>query len=213
MNIFYLDIDPVKCARYHCDRHVTKMVTEHAQMMSMAIWWHDAVQAMKLYKLGHIMNAPDYVTGKTRVNQSHWYHPCTVWVRSNKKHFDWLKLMSMELAHEYYHRYGRFHTPPRHHSSYVDCIAHLDSSKLPDVAWEEPPQAVPDIYRGPDAIAAYHRVYGFEKIRFAKWSHREMPEWFKPYWRTRFLHREEGAIELPRSTEFKIPKHNLIQLS
>lgn len=28
MNIFVLDLDIVKCARYHCDQHVVKMILE-----------------------------------------------------------------------------------------------------------------------------------------------------------------------------------------
>ena len=28
MNIFVLDLDPRRCARYHCDFHVGKMITE-----------------------------------------------------------------------------------------------------------------------------------------------------------------------------------------
>ena len=34
MNVFVLDIDPVKAAEYHCDKHVNKMIVEHLQMMS-----------------------------------------------------------------------------------------------------------------------------------------------------------------------------------
>jgi hypothetical protein len=34
MNIFVLDLDPRRCARYHCDFHVGKMITETAQILS-----------------------------------------------------------------------------------------------------------------------------------------------------------------------------------
>ena len=34
MNIFVLDDDIEKCARYHCDKHVVKMILESAQMLS-----------------------------------------------------------------------------------------------------------------------------------------------------------------------------------
>lgn len=212
MNIFFLDIDPIKCAHYHCNKHIVKMITEHAQMMSMAIWYHDRKQALRLYEKGRIMNAPPEVTGKPPRTDSHLMHPCTMWVRESRKHFDWLKLMSAEMAHEYYLRFGQFHNPPRHHSSYVDCIAHLNSSKIPDSPWESPPQAMPEEFRGPDAAEAYKRLYGLDKIRFARWTVREMPEWFKPYWHTEFLHRDEEAEAFPISKESKIPKHNLIQL-
>lgn len=34
MNIFYLDKDPRIAASYHCDKHVVKMVSETAQLLS-----------------------------------------------------------------------------------------------------------------------------------------------------------------------------------
>lgn len=36
MNIFYLDRDIVKCAQYHCDKHVNKMILEGAQLLASA---------------------------------------------------------------------------------------------------------------------------------------------------------------------------------
>ena len=36
MNIFYLDFQTDKCAEYHCDKHVTKMIVEYAQLLSTA---------------------------------------------------------------------------------------------------------------------------------------------------------------------------------
>ena len=36
MNIFYLDSDPRIAAKYHCDKHVVKMILESGQMLSTA---------------------------------------------------------------------------------------------------------------------------------------------------------------------------------
>lgn len=33
MNIFYLDSDITQCARFHCDKHVVKMILESAQIL------------------------------------------------------------------------------------------------------------------------------------------------------------------------------------
>jgi len=35
LNIFYLDCDIKKCAQYHCDKHVAKMILEYAQKSSL----------------------------------------------------------------------------------------------------------------------------------------------------------------------------------
>ena len=36
MNIFYLHEDPIQNAKWHVDKHVVKMVTEYAQLLSTA---------------------------------------------------------------------------------------------------------------------------------------------------------------------------------
>jgi len=33
MNIFFLDWDVKKCAEYHCDKHIVKMILETAQLL------------------------------------------------------------------------------------------------------------------------------------------------------------------------------------
>lgn len=33
MNVFWLDLDPMKSARYACDQHVVKMITEQSQIL------------------------------------------------------------------------------------------------------------------------------------------------------------------------------------
>ena len=53
MNIFYLDKDPHQCAKYHCDKHVCKMILESAQMLSTA---------------HHILNEVDVFKGRVGYN-------------------------------------------------------------------------------------------------------------------------------------------------
>jgi hypothetical protein len=38
MNIFFLDFDTEKCAKYHCDKHVVKMILETAQLLCGVHW-------------------------------------------------------------------------------------------------------------------------------------------------------------------------------
>lgn len=38
MNLFYLDKNLDKCAEYHVDKHVNKMILEAAQLLCTAIW-------------------------------------------------------------------------------------------------------------------------------------------------------------------------------
>lgn len=49
MNIFYLDPNPTKCARYHADKHCVKMVLEYAQLLSTAHRVLDGVEELVPY--------------------------------------------------------------------------------------------------------------------------------------------------------------------
>lgn len=53
MNIFYLSTNTDECARYHCDKHVVKMILETAQMLSTAhrvLDGDELADEKKLYK-------------------------------------------------------------------------------------------------------------------------------------------------------------------
>ena len=86
MNIFYLDFHTDKCAEYHCDKHVLKMIIEYAQLLSTAhrvLDGDDCIGFEKLYRVAHKN------------------HPCTIWVRENKKHYRWLFDLWKSLSQEY----------------------------------------------------------------------------------------------------------------
>jgi len=50
MNIFYLDKNTTKCAHYHNDKHVVKMILETAQLLCGAHW---VTGGEAPYKLSH----------------------------------------------------------------------------------------------------------------------------------------------------------------
>ena len=72
MNIFFLDNNPQKAAKAHCDKHVNKMIIEHLQMMSVALDYHGLDPARK--KDG------DFYSVRAFKN-----HPCTKWVKDMAK--------------------------------------------------------------------------------------------------------------------------------
>ena len=57
MNIFFLDYDVKKCAKYHVDKHVVKMILETAQLLCGVhhVTAHDTAHdtAHVPYKLSH----------------------------------------------------------------------------------------------------------------------------------------------------------------
>lgn len=152
MNIFILDNDIQKCAQYHCDQHVVKMILESVQLLCTA-----------LNKKGN----------STPYKSTHIHHPCVIWVERSFDNFIWLKDLAIALNDEY--RF-RFEKDSDHKSILVlNEISKYcyDSRGLTEFA-----QAMPDMYKVPgDAVTAYRQFYLGEKMGFAKWTKRKTPDW------------------------------------
>lgn len=146
MNIFVLERDAVGAAVAQCDRHVVKMPLESAQMACTIAW-------------GHGFAAP--------YKPTHAKHPCTVWSGSSLEAFEWLLAHGLALCAEYSLRYGREHKSEAVLRA-VSSISDLKSS-LPDTPMPPFAQAMPDLYRSPDAVVAYRAFYKGEKAKFATW--------------------------------------------
>jgi len=84
MNIFILDADIKKCAEYHCDQHVIKMILESVQILCTV-----------LYKKG--ISSP--------YRPTHQKHPCVLWVEHSYDNFIWLKNLAVTLNQEYRYRF------------------------------------------------------------------------------------------------------------
>lgn len=82
MNIFVLDLNPMRAAQAHCDKHVVKMCLEYAQILST-------------------------VSGRG-YKPTHKNHPCVKWAAA-PEHYSWLFSLAVELGREYTARYGRVH--------------------------------------------------------------------------------------------------------
>ena len=155
MNIFYLDEDIIKCAQFHNNRHVVKMITEHNQMLSTAC---------------HLLGfGSDEIYKCTHKN-----HPDAVWVRSSRDHFVYTLELTKQLAKEYTFRYGKIHAGTRLFPYFENHI-----KDVPLCGWTDPPQCMPDECRTDSVVDAYRDYYCKHKSHIAKWKNREVPEWFK----------------------------------
>ncbi|MBU4318802.1 MAG: hypothetical protein KKF30_16205 [Proteobacteria bacterium] len=153
MNIFVLDRDVGKCARYHADQHVIKMILESAQMLCTVV---------------------NHYGGKAPYRSTHQNHPCTLWAGHSLSNWQWLYRLALALNREY--RY-RFRTSSDHKSALV--VLGLRQPRIDDVGLTEFAQTMPDPYRVPgDAVTAYRQFYLGEKARFARWTRRKPPRWF-----------------------------------
>lgn len=152
MNIFWLDYDPNESVKFYCDKHVVKMITEYAQLLSTCC----RVSGVECgYRVSHVN------------------HPCSLWVRESLTNWYYLRDLAIKLQDEYYYRYGKIHAAYR-------VITYLRQPNIADIDLTLPPQCMPSCYKldKGDLIKAYRNYYIGEKASFARWSGREIPYWF-----------------------------------
>lgn len=158
MNIFYLHTDPVKCAEYHCDKHVVKMILESAQLLSNAHHMLDGEQVIiPIYKL------------------THKNHPSAIWVRSSSSNYGWLWQLLANLCKEYTYRYVKTHKVEREG---LLTTLYTQPKNIPNIPFSPPPPAMPDEYKVTDSVQSYKNYYIGAKKSFARWTNRPVPVWF-----------------------------------
>ena len=154
MNIFVLDNNIERCAQYHCDKHVAKMILESVQILCTA-----------LNKQGV----------KTPYKSTHINHPCVLWTEQSYDNFEWLSHLATALNTEYRWRYNK----PKDHAS-MAVLQQIQTHRFDRNGLLPFAQAMPDDYKHPgDAVAAYRTFYCQDKAGFARWTRRETPQWFE----------------------------------
>ena len=154
MNIFILDKDITKCAQYHCDQHVVKMILESVQILCTA-----------LNKKGFT----------TPYKSTHVKHPCVLWTEASYENFIWLKNLALALNVEYQYRYEK----STDHKS-ISILDEISGYKYDNTGLTEFAQAMPDKYKVPgNAVKAYRQFYLGDKLKFARWTRRPVPGWAK----------------------------------
>ena len=152
MNIFYLDSDIESCARFHCDKHVIKMILESAQILCTVLWMYD-------------IPAP--------YRSTHKHHPCVIWANESLSNWLWLKELAYALNKEYQYRFNH----QKNHKSY-DVILTLKSPPVIDLGLTKQPQVLPEEFKQVDPVRAYRAYYKDCKRHLAQWTKREVPSWF-----------------------------------
>lgn len=177
MNIFYLDNDPVKAAKMHCDKHVVKMIIEYAQLMSTA---HRMIDGeMYLGKTANGRNIKRWRLPDEREDilykASHINHPSSIWVRKSNNNYNWLYALFIALCDEYTYRYGKVHQT----DATLRMALKMPPKGIPVGYLYPVPQAMPDDAKMRDPLDAYRNYYIKYKRDFAKWTKRSVPEWFE----------------------------------
>jgi hypothetical protein len=171
MNIFVLDKNPAIAAKYHCDKHVVKMILESAQILS-------SVQHINGY-------TEDYILGFL-YKKTHENHPCNIWARESQENYDWLCDLALNLCKEYEFRYGKTHK-----SLLLIQMCKAYKPKFTKFFLTDFALAMPDYCKVPgngdfnenlevkfNAVSSYREYYRKEKRNIAKWTKRDVPYWY-----------------------------------
>lgn len=150
LNIFALDLDPEKCAQYHNNKHVVKMILEGAQLLS---------NAHHLYGNG----------GPFKLGWQH--HRCSKWACETKENYLWLKELALELCKEYTYRYGKFHVHER-------TIQTLPEINLPKNGMTAFHLAMPEDCKLDDSVESYQLYYRRYKQHLKQYKYRNVPSWY-----------------------------------
>lgn len=161
MNIFVLDNNVKKCAEYHCDKHVVKMILESAQMICTVHHQHPNTDTE--YDIPY--------------KQTHVNHPCNRWLRDSLANYLWLVDLTKSLNDEYKYRYEH----DSNHKSY-DAIKDLPIPDLPDLPMTRWARAMPEECKiGDDVVKSYRKYYQQEKKSILSFKKREKPEWLDTF--------------------------------
>lgn len=176
MNLFFLNIDPKKCAIEHCNKHVVKMILELTQM---------------LYTSHNVLNG--LVEGGYRSFSPN--HPTCIWVRLCAQNYNYTVKVAKYLCEEYTYRYNKTHKSESHilwleknlpsfkqnDDPYISCNKKVILSynkKFQEQGHTPVPLAMPDDVKFTDTFKSYRFYYIVHKRRFAKWKARDNPWWY-----------------------------------
>ena len=165
MNIFILDNNITKCAEYHCDKHVVKMILETAQLLCTAV--REKYEQRGLY------------TDDIPYKSTHLNHPSTIWVRESFSNFNWLLRLGFALCNQFEVRYtGKEHKTKNVLRWLVRNLATI-KELYPEKGLTEFAQAMHDEYKNKDAVQEYRDYYTNAKVKIAEWNKGvEKPYWF-----------------------------------
>lgn len=189
MNIFVLHFSQRKAARWHCDKHVVKMLLETVQLLYTAHWClaypeldkckgsQILSKTQKLLAIPENMEtAPLNLSGK-HYRPVHSFHPCARWARETSGNYRWLANLGLELAREFRFRYGHSHSCEEH----VEWLSKNPPTNIPRWTRTNFPLAMDDRFKiSNDPIVSYRYFYKQSKGKergLLTYTKREIPHW------------------------------------
>lgn len=150
MNIFMLDEDLEKNARYMVDKHVVKMPLESAQMLCSALHFCGQYAPYK---------------------ETHKNHPDTIWCRTSLENWLYLRSIALEICKEYTYRYGKVH-------KCEGIIRSLEIPNLPSIGLTKLPNCMDKSFIiSNNTVTNYRNYYKLGKKKLHFWKRRSVPSW------------------------------------
>lgn len=161
MNIFVIENTPEEVAKSHTDRHIVKMPTELAQMISFA-YYHDDIWDSDVNPL------------LMEFNKAHDKHPCSIWIRESAENFMYACELGIELVQEY-----RFRYKTNKHQRALDIFTYGMLNTPEFDKWEQTKYALamPEEFKVECPIESYRNYYREGKKHLHNWTNRVMPLW------------------------------------
>jgi hypothetical protein len=177
MNIFVVHEDPIESARILPDKHVTKMILESAQMLSIVFSPH-------YWDIGEVMkvNGEPFNTAKGAFKN----HPCTKWAAENINNCAWLIQHALGLCDEFNLRYEHPHNLTK---SLIDTKDLFESETGEDITCFNQvtkfARAMPEDLKFDDTISdveAYHRYLNTKEWIYYNYLRKpeRRPDWLHP---------------------------------
>lgn len=173
------------------DRHVSKMPTEYAQLLSTA-------HQLNGSDLRVTQEAAFLYWGKRKfqvVKPTHHHHPCAKWAAASQTNYIRLVRMMIAVFKEYEYRYGQYRksqlifVPATAHSPVLE-THHETALKIEGLLWPppnarvtnritRPPLAMPSYLHHHSVVASYREYYNKEKVHLHRWKDRSVPPFIR----------------------------------
>jgi hypothetical protein len=161
MNIFFLSMNPEVAAKWHCDKHVVKMIVESTQL---------------LWTAQHVAGFSGFSGPGSPYRPTHKNHPCAVWARASIANYKWLCALATALVAEYHYRFpaGKVIHACEPHLAWLTA----NPPRLPEGPLTWPALAMPPVYKiSKNPTACYRAYYLGDKQHILRFTRRERPCW------------------------------------
>lgn len=160
MNIFFLHLDPKKCAKYYFNRHCVKIILEIAQMLYTAQWTCNQDDNWINLHFESLQLKP--------YRKTHFNHPTAKWIRKCRVNYLYACEMGLELCREYTRRYNKTHKTQER----IEWLINNIPKKFPEIEVQgrlaiinipqgctPVPLAMPEEYHSNDLLYSYRKYY------------------------------------------------------